>query len=117
MKLSDFRGNVVVIHYWESGLDDFGRLKDIAKDYKGRPLVIVGVCTEESIAEAKKALASLGLTIRHWHDPDRKIHAVWSRSWPSIHVIGHDGQILYRGQRRSQESLEDVLDKAVKAAE
>ena len=117
MKLSDFRGKVVVIHYWESGIGDLGRLKQIADEYRDRPLVILGVYTDKDAAKAKAQAVKSGLKIRHWHDPNRHIHARWSGSWPDTHVIGHDGKLLYRGQRKSPQPLEDVLDTAVAAAE
>lgn len=117
MKLSDFRGKVVVIHYWESGLGSFDRLKQMADEYKDRPLVIVGVNTDKDSAKAKSQAAKSGVMIRHWHDPKRDIHARWSGCWPDTHVIGHDGKILYRGDRKTPTPLEDVLDKAVSAAE
>ncbi len=117
MKLADFRGQVVVIYYWESGLAFFDRLKDMLDEYRGKPLVIVGVNTDRDRDLAITAAAQQGLAIRHWHDPERKIHRRWSGSWPDTHVIGHDGTLLYRGQRRSPKPLEDVLDQAVAAAE
>jgi peroxiredoxin len=119
MKLSEYRGKVVVIHYWQSSLAFFDDLKRISRDYRDKPLVILGVTTDKDRAEALATATSKlqGLAIRHWHDPDRKIHARWSGSWPCTQVIGHDGKILYKGQRKSRTPLDDVLDEAVTAAE
>ena len=117
MKLSEFLGKVVVIHYWQSGIASCDKMKRILEEYRGKPLVVVGVNTDEDRDKTIALAKEQGLTVRHWHDPEKKIHARWSGSWPCTHVIGHDGKILYRGQRKSPQPLEDVLDEAVSAAE
>jgi peroxiredoxin len=113
MKLSDFRGQVVVIRYWQSGLAFFDDLQRIADEYRDKPLVILGVNTDDDREKAREVAARQAAAFRHWHDPQREIHRRWSGSWPDTHVIGRDGTILYLGQRRSPAALEDVLDAAV----
>lgn len=118
IRLSDFRGNVVVIHYWEGGLSNFETMNRFAAENQGKPLVILGVNTdndrEQAISAAKDAKA---VEYRHLHDLTQDIHAKWSGGWPTTHVIGHDGKILFLGARRSSEPLEDVIDGALKAIE
>lgn len=103
---------------WQDKVELFADLSD-DREIRLRKGAVVkgGVNTDKDSAKAKSQAAKSGVMIRHWHDPKRDIHARWGGCWPDTHVISHDGKILYRGQRKTPRPLEDVLDKAVSAAE
>lgn len=112
MKLSDFRGKVVVIHHWDGTANEFAKMKRLADRHRSKPLVIVGLNTNNSATKAKAAMEGKS-SIRSWHDPKRLIMRKWGLGVPNTQVIGHDGKLIYKGQRRSYGSVEDAVDDAL----
>jgi peroxiredoxin len=121
MKLSDFRGKVVVLEIAGFGvqlarapdqaasqrIESFRRL---ASTIEGKPVALLGV-VEAHREEYQKAIRASGLPIRFWWDPEREgqpelagkvwsrrpgpIHAAWDAEGPNIYVIDAKGVIRY----------------------
>lgn len=116
MKLSDYRGKVVVVHHWHAGFDSFRELKEISERFATTDVVILGVNTNDAANDAIAALETRGLTLRSWHDPDEVVHSKWSSSIPVTFVVDRDGMLVYAGQRQSKQLLLDAVREAVEKA-
>jgi peroxiredoxin len=107
MKLSEFRGKVVLL--------DFGshehcggcrlvypRLKTIIEQYKGRPFVIVGVNNNDKREALKEVVARGDITWRCWWDGDKTdgpgpITSRWNvAGYPTFIILDHCGVIRYK---------------------
>jgi thiol-disulfide isomerase/thioredoxin len=127
MKLSDYRGKVVLIDFWASWCPTCMELipddKEIAAEMKGRPFVLLGVNGDESPEVLKATVKDLEIPWRNWFDgrpPDGHIARQWRiRGWPSMYLIDHKGILRYehRVDRDPTERLERKIRQLVKEAE
>ncbi|MEZ6115120.1 MAG: M56 family metallopeptidase [Pirellulaceae bacterium] len=112
MKLSDYRGQTVVLHYWEGAMHDFERIEELRSAFPSDDIAIVGICTTESIADALAAAKDLPESILHWHDPDHQIHSRWCDFWTCSQVIDRHGTIIYLGRPNSTQQLAAAIERA-----
>ena len=122
MKLSDFRGKVVVLSIRGFGVPFANQpnlmasqrlavFRRLAPTIEGKPVVLLGV-VESHREEHKKAVQASGLPIRFWWDPQREgqpeppigkvwspwpgpIHTAWDADEPNLYVIDAQGVIRY----------------------
>jgi hypothetical protein len=113
MRLSDYRGKVVLVYFWGP------RYYDHAEEHHkllaamaGKPFAIVGVNDAEKPSIAKPVVEKHQITWPsfwdgvYWKGP---IHSNWQvRSWPSTYILDQNGIIRYRDLRWFNE-----LEKAV----
>lgn len=115
MRLSDFRGKVIVLVFWGSWcgpcLREVPFERELAEKYRGKPFAILGVNCSEKLDAARKAVEREGMTWPHWHDGEddrgpivEKYHV---RTYPTTLVIDAKGVI------RRKNILGAELDKAV----
>ena len=99
-KLSDYRGQHVILVFWGDwchgchGLQPV--LAELGQRYAGKPLAILGVNTDERTA-ARKLLATSTVKWRCWLDGSTSgpITREWNlRHFPTLYLIGPDGVIL-----------------------
>ena len=100
IKLSDYRGKVVVLTFWASWCGPCMGLvpaeKTLAERMKGRPFVMLGVNGDEDRDKAKSVSAKEGITWRSfWNGgPRGTISTRWSiRGWPTVYTIDADGTL------------------------
>ena len=127
IRLSDFRGKIVVLSFWMSS-DNWGmkwipREKDLVAAMKGRPFALVGVNgdAEADRAKVKEVVAKEGITWRSFWagGSDGEIPRQWSvRSWPSAYLIDADGTILddLVGENLTPAALQPLVQAAEEAA-
>jgi thiol-disulfide isomerase/thioredoxin len=117
LKLSDFRGKVVVLVFWGSWcgpcMREVPHERALAEKYKGRPFTLLGVNCNEKADVAKTTIEAEKMTWPQWYDGEEsggpiaeKFHV---RGFPTIFVIDAQGMI------RSKNAREDALDKTVEA--
>ena len=134
MKLSDFRGKVVVLSLPGFGVP-FARqpgqaaalhvavLRRLAPTIEGKPVALLGV-VESHREEHKKAVQASGLPVRFWWDPPQEgqpefagqgwsprpgpILTAWDAENPNVYVIDANGVIRY-----IYAFGPDILEKAV----
>jgi len=114
LKLSDYRGKVVALVFWDTGcgpcMREIPREKALVKRMKGRPFAMLGVNTDAGAGAARKAMEAQGVTWPNWHDggpgegPIARLYRV--RGYPTL-VIDAGGKI------RSKFSRGDSLDRLV----
>jgi hypothetical protein len=112
MKLSEFRGKTVLLHYWEGNLHSFDKLKRIIDRYDDGSVIVLGITTDKTLEQAIAAANQLPIEARHWHDPDREISSRWNRFLPNTHVVDKNGILRYLGDRSGSEPLKEVVRKS-----
>jgi thiol-disulfide isomerase/thioredoxin len=121
IKLSDYRGKVVVLVFWASWcgpcMAEVPHERALAERHHDRPFTLLGVNCDQSEDDARKAITKARVTWPNWFDgnPDEgpivaRYHA---RSLPRIYVLDPKGVIRYkdvRGEALSK-AVDDLLSK------
>ena len=127
MKLSDYRGKVVVLDFGSHRSCGVCRqmypdLRDIVEHFKGRPVALLGISVEDDVSELKALSAKGEMTWPMWWDGENMegpIAARWViRSMPTFYVLDHNGVIRNKGFLRADQirSTVDMLLKEIPAA-
>lgn len=103
-KLSDFKGKVVMIHFWSATCPFVvryeGRLQAITKDYEGRGVKIVGIASNvtETPDEIRKEAQRRGLPYDILLDPGHPIaDRLGALTTPHVFIIDSSGVLIYEG--------------------
>ena len=106
LKLSELRGQVVVLHFWTFGCvncqHNYPTLKAWQEKYADKGVTIIGVHTpetahERSIENVRKSAKKKGLKYPIVFDGDSSIWNAWSnRWWPCTYLIDKEGFVRYR---------------------
>jgi thiol-disulfide isomerase/thioredoxin len=117
LKLSDYRGKVVLLVFWGTWcgpcMKEVPHERALAERLKGKPFALLGVNCDDDKQAAADAIKSEQIAWPNWHDgspgdgPIAKRYHI--RSYPSVFVI--DGQGIIR--QTQTYLLGDVLDKAI----
>ena len=119
LRLSDYRGKVVMIVFWGTWCGPcMGFLpteKALAERLKDRPFVLLGVNSDRDRAAVKAASAEKGITWRSWFDggsPRGPIASRWNvYGWPTIVVLDKAGVIRFKELPHSApNALNDAVD-------
>jgi len=104
LKLSDYRGKVVVLDFWGRWCPHCVAMLPanaaLLVKHAGEPLVVVGVNTDKSRDVAEKACSALAY--RNWYAQDVDVSAYGVRSYPTYFVIDTEGKIAYVGSSAAQ---------------
>jgi RNA polymerase sigma factor (sigma-70 family) len=126
MKLSGFRGKVVVLVFWASWCSacraEIPEEKALVKRLEGRPFVLLGVNGDADRDKLQAFLAKEPLPWRSWRDAadDRgdghgPIATAWNVSaWPTVYVIDPRGVIRHRDPHGRE--LGDAVDALLREA-
>ncbi len=127
MKLSEFRGKVVVMSFWATWCGPCMKLipheRELAERFAEQPFVIVGVNADDDPAVAVKAASERSVTWRSFRDKgeDRNtISSAWSALFPTVYVIDHEGIVRHRFSGNPtpsamRECIEPLVDAAAKS--
>jgi peroxiredoxin len=106
LKLSELRGQVVVLHFWTFGCincaHNYPAYKAWQEKYAKKRVTIIGVHTPETARERdltsiRKSAEKNGLKYPIVVDKDGKTWAAWgNRWWPSTCLIDKQGFVRYR---------------------
>ena len=106
LKLSELRGQVVVLHFWTFGCENcqhnYPALKAWQEKYAENGVTIIGVHTPETPREAKienvrSSARKHGLKYPIVFDKDGRTWKTWdNRWWPSTYLIDKEGFVRYR---------------------
>ena len=115
LKLSDYKGKVVVLEFWghwcPNCRDLYPYERSLVTRLSGKPFAFVGVNSDEDRAALKNVLVQEQITWRSfWNggSTDGPISQAWKvESWPTIYVIDSKGVIRFKN------IIGDDLDRAV----
>ena len=125
MKLSDFRGKVVLIDFYgfwcPPCVEAIPKLRKLADEMKARSFVLVGVNSDGVRKELPDLIKKQKMTWRSWFEGSGgPIARRWNiKSWPTTYVIDHKGIIRHVNLRgdalaAAVKKLVDEVDKAKK---
>jgi len=106
MKLSDYRGKVIVLNFSSHEYCGICRAyyqfeRSLVDRLKGRPFAFLGVECDDHRDAVRKARDEGEITWRCWWDggsTEGPIATRWNvRGWPDIFIIDHKGVIRYKG--------------------
>jgi peroxiredoxin len=115
MKLSDYRGKVVVLTFWGTWCGPCMRMvpdeRKLLARLAGKPFALVGVNSDTDQARLRAAVEKEGITWRSFRDgpAPSPIAKAWNvHSWPAVYVLDRQGVIRYRNVRG--QDLEAAVD-------
>lgn len=98
LRLSDLRGQVVVINIWASWCipcrDEAPVLERLWREYRDRGVVFLGVAYADTDTEARAFIAEFGLTYPNGPDVGTRIYAQYrARGVPETYFVDAAGQL------------------------
>jgi acetyl esterase/lipase len=126
LKLSDYRGRVVLLNFWGTWCFPCMKLvpheRELAAKYHGRPFDILGVNCDDDVEEAQAAAARTEMTwrsIRNQSGDPPRIAQEWKiLGFPTLYLIDHHGMIRKRWiGSPPPEDLQQMTEALVGAAE
>src|SRR5262249_10220364 len=125
LKLSDFRGKVVLLDFWGDGFPACRAMYDyerkLVKRLAGKPFVLLGVNSDPDRARVKKLMADKGMAWPSWWDGGDvggPIATRWEVSgWPTLVLIDHKGIVRYvEAGWPDPKDADETIDRLVAAA-
>jgi thiol-disulfide isomerase/thioredoxin len=122
LKLSDYRGKVVMVVFWGSWCGPCMAMvpqeKELWQRHRDKPFVLLGVNCGDKLEVAKKAAAEKGMGWPSWYDGEELRGPIETEydvpHWPRIYLIDAKGMIRFidaRGQELD-EAVEKLLVEA-----
>ena len=120
LKLSDYRGKVVVLVFWGSWcgpcMREVPQERELAERLKDQPFALLGVNCDGDKQTAIKAMASEHITWPNWHDGEPGEGPIIKRyhiqGYPTVIVL--DAQGIIRQRSILGESLDKTVDQLLK---
>jgi thiol-disulfide isomerase/thioredoxin len=115
MKLSDYRGKVVVLSFWGTWCGPCMKMvpeeRKLVERMAGKPFALIGINSDDDPAKAKAVVEKEKITWPSFRDgaPRGPIATTWSiQNWPTIYVLDAEGVIRYRNVHGA--ALADAVD-------
>ncbi len=108
--LAQYRGRIVLVHFWASWCEpckaDLPTLKDLLERYGKAGFTIVGVNLDNSPEEATQFLQEHRLPWPHLYEPgglESRLATQWGiLTLPTMFLVGPEGKVVHRDIRASQ---------------
>jgi thiol-disulfide isomerase/thioredoxin len=115
LRLSDYRGKVVVVTFWFSGCGPCRAMipheRELVERHRDKPFALLSVNNDENPDAARRVMAKFGMTWPNWKTAGTNdaIVKTWNvDSWPAIFVIDAKGIVRYMNVRGAY--LENAVD-------
>ncbi len=100
LKLSEYRGQVVMLNFWASWCapcrQEMPLLEDLYKKYKRLGFIILGVNVERDSSKASSLLKSIKVSFPILFDNENKISKLYTvTAMPTTIIIDRDGNMRY----------------------
>ncbi len=112
LKLSDFRGQVVLLNFWASWCgpcrQEMPLLEKLYQRYRKLGFTILGVNVEEDSRQAKRMLKEIRVSFPILFDTQSKVSELYHVSaMPSTVIIDRDGNMryLHKGYKPGEEAV------------
>jgi len=124
LRLSELRGNVVVLTFWASWCGPCMAMvpaeRDLVARMQKRPFALIGINGDEEKAAAKKAIATNRISWKSfWNGgTNGPITDKWNvKSWPTTYVLDAHGVIRFKNLREKKldEAVETILKELEKS--
>jgi thiol-disulfide isomerase/thioredoxin len=123
LKLSDYRGKVVVLSFWASWcgpcMDLVPHERSLVKRLEGRSFALLGIDGDADRQKAANVMVKERMNWPSWWDHtdgDGPIATQWNvRGWPTIYILDHNGVIRYKNFPRND--LDTLVDSLLKEME
>jgi thiol-disulfide isomerase/thioredoxin len=124
LKLSEYRGKVVLLVFWASWcgpcMAAVPHEREVAAHFKGRPFVLIGVNGDESREVALNVAAKNQISWRSFWNGEKgsggPIATAWNvRGWPTVYAI--DARGVIRHKDLYDKAMDEPLEKLVREAE
>ncbi|MFG3251995.1 TlpA family protein disulfide reductase [Streptomyces sp. NPDC048172] len=127
LKLSDYKGKIVVLNVWGSWCSpcraEAPNLAKVAKDTEGKGVQFLGINTRDlDKANAKAFERNYGVTYPSFYDPSGKLilkfpkNTLSPQAIPSTLILDKDGKIAVRALKElSEKELRSALDPLIEA--
>jgi len=116
MKLSDYRGKVVLLSFWGTWCAPCMALvpkeRSLVERLEGKPFVLLGINGDEDREQAKKAAERERMTWRSWWDgsPPGPIAEAWNvKGWPTLYLLDREGIIRFKCVDYDEKGLMETL--------
>ena len=120
IKLSELRGQVVMINFWASWCgpcrQEMPLLDDLYKQYKDYGFTLLGINVDENHDAAEKLLSQVPVTFTILFDPTSSVTELYNvDAMPSTILVDRDGNMryLHRGYKPGYEKIYDEQVKAL----
>ncbi len=123
LKLSDYRGKVVVLVFWGTWcgpcMQEVPHERELVERYKNRPFALLGVDCDSNQPAALKVMKEQGITWPNWNDGDPGegpiVQTYHVRGYPTVLIIDAKGMI--RNLNAIGTSLDIAVEEMIKEAE
>jgi peroxiredoxin len=112
LRLSELRGEVVLINFWASWCgpcrQEMPILNELHEQYQDMGFTVLGVNVEENSAQARKLLEDMPVTFPVLFDTDSKVSRQYDVvAMPSTVLVDRDGNVryLHRGYNPGEEAI------------
>jgi RNA polymerase sigma factor (sigma-70 family) len=128
LRLSDFRGKVVVVTFWAdwcgSGRNQYEAERSLVQRMQGRPFALLGVNGDGDREKLRELIRAKGINWRSWWDgggsantPGPIARRYNVDGWPTLYVLDHRGVIRHKHLSPGTQRLDEAIEALVKAAE
>lgn len=122
LKLSDYRGQVVLINFWASWCgpcrQEMPRLNKLYQDFRRAGFVILGVNVDDKRATARRFAQQLSVSFPVVHDSRKQVSQRYGLdAMPYTVIVDRDGKVaqVHRGYRSGVEKqYRDVIHKLLR---
>lgn len=98
VSLNEFSGKPILINFWASWcqpcMEELPYLQEVSEKYAG-DLIVIGINSDDSLADMQTVVTDLKLTFPIWHDPQGEIsRSMLISALPTSYFIDQNGKIL-----------------------